>query len=33
MDRSTVAQESRSLESCSLEELDALWAEAKTQGL
>lgn len=24
---------SRSLESCSLEELDALWAEAKTQGL
>ena len=28
-----LSAESRSLESCSLEELDALWAEAKTQGL
>lgn len=28
-----LSAESRSLESCSLEELDTLWAEAKTQGL
>ena len=28
-----LSAESRSLESCNLEELDALWAEAKTQGL
>lgn len=28
-----LSAESRSLESCSPEELDALWAEAKTQGL
>ncbi|MEC7460220.1 MAG: nucleoside triphosphate pyrophosphohydrolase [Pseudomonadota bacterium] len=28
-----LSAESRSLESCSLEELDTLWAESKTQGL
>ena len=28
-----LSAESRTLESCSLEELDTLWAEAKTQGL
>ena len=28
-----LSAETRSLESCSLEELDSLWAEAKRQGL